>query len=56
MEKKEAENIKYHPIKSEDLWKVDVIREILEVKCRKLEIDDFNQDNLEDILTYLCTS
>ena len=56
VEKIDAENIEYHPIKSEDLWKVDVIREILEVKCRKLEIDDFNQDNLEDILTYLCTS
>ena len=56
VEKTDAENIEYHPIKSEDLWKVDVIREILEVKCRKLEIDDFNQDNLEDILTYLCTS
>ena len=56
MEKKEAENIKYHPIKSEDLWKVDVIQEIIEVKSRKLEIDDFNQDELEDILTSLCTS
>ena len=56
VEKIDAENIEYHPIKSEDLWKVDVIREILEVKSRKLEIDDFNQDNLEEILTYLCTS
>ena len=56
VEKTDAENIKYHPIKSEDLWKVDAIQEIIEVKSRRLEIDDFNQDELEDILTYLCTS
>ena len=56
VEKKDAENIEYYPIKGEDLWKVDAIQEIIEVKSRRLEIDDFNQDELEDILTHLCTS
>ena len=54
--KSDAENVEYHPIDKGDLWKVDAIKEILEVKSRKLEIDDFYPDELEDILTYLCTS
>ena len=56
VETKDAENVEYHPIKNEYLWKVDAIQEIIEVKSRRLEIDDFNKDELEYILTYLCTS
>ena len=56
VEKKDAENIHYHTLENEDIWKVDAIKEIIEVKSRRLEISDFDNDELEDILTYLCTS
>ena len=54
--KDDAESIEYHPIDKGDLWKVDAIKEIVEVKSRNLEIDDFQPEELENILTYLCTS
>ena len=56
VEKKDAENIHYHTLENEDIWKVDAIKEIIEVKSRRLEISNFDNDELEDILTYLCTS
>ena len=56
VEKEDAKNVEYHPIKNEDLWKVAAIQEVIEVKSRTLEIDDFSQNELEDKLTYLCTS
>ena len=56
VEKKDAESIHYHTLENEDIWKVDAIKEIIEVKSRRLEISDFDNDELEDILTYLCTS
>ena len=56
VEIEDAENVKYHLIRNEDLWKVAAIQEVIEVKSRTLEIDDFSQNELEDKLTYLCTS
>ena len=56
LDKKDAENVKYHPIDKGDIWKIDAIKEIVEAKRRRLEIEDFYPNELEDILTYLCTS
>ena len=54
--KKSTENVKYRPIDKADIWKVDAIKEIVEAKSRRLEIEEFYPDELEDILMYLCTS
>ena len=39
-----------------DMWKVDAIKEIIEVKNKMLNIDNFELEELEEILTHLCTS
>ena len=36
------ENIKYHPVKNEDKWKVYVIKECIDAKFGKCEIDGFS--------------
>ena len=56
LDKKDAENVKYYPIDKADIWKVDAIKEMVEVKSERLEIEDFYPDELEDILNDLCTS
>ena len=56
IEKKDADDIKYFPISQEDSWKTDVIKEILEVKSTTVEIDNFVENEIDCILTYLCTS
>ena len=56
VEKNDINEIEYFPISKEDSWKIDIIKEIIEVKSRNVEIDNFEEDELDNILTHLCTS
>ena len=56
VEKIDVKEIEYFPISKEDSWKVDVIKEIVEVKSTAIEIDNFEEEELDNILLYLCTS
>ena len=56
VKKDDAFKIEYFPIKETDSWRIDAIKEIVDVKTGILEIVDFEMEELEDILTYLCTS
>ena len=49
-------NLKYHPIQNEDKWKVSILQEILEIKHGNLGVDDFNYDELDEIVEFLCVS
>ena len=49
-------NLKYHPIQNADKWKVSILQEILEIKHGNLEVDDFNYDELDEIVEFLCVS
>jgi hypothetical protein len=39
-----------------DKWKVQFIREITDVKFNKLEVPNFSDEELDEILSHLCTS
>ena len=56
VKKDDAFKIEYFPINETDSWRIDAIKEIVDVKTGILEIVDFEMEELEDILTYLCTS
>ena len=56
VKKEDAYKIEYFPIKETDSWKIDAIKEIVDVKNKILNIADFALEELEEILTYLCTS
>ena len=56
VKKEDAYKIEYFPMDENDMWKVDAIKEIIEVKNKMLNIDNFELEELEEILTYLCTS
>ena len=56
VKKVDAEKIEYFPINEADRWKVNVIKEIIEVKNKHLDIANFELEELEEILTHLCTS
>ena len=49
------ENIKYHPVKNEDKWKVSVIKECIDAKFGKCEIDGFSTEELDEICGNLCS-
>ena len=49
-------DIEYHPVKNDDRWKVSVIKECIDVKFGRLDVDGFSADDLEEICYYLCIS
>ena len=45
----------YHPLSNEHKWKTNMIKEILKVRSGKVDIDDFDYDELSEILNHLCS-
>ena len=54
--RKDDDKIEYFPMDRVDSWKVEVIREIIDVKNQTAKIENFEVEELETILNYLCTS
>ena len=52
----DATFMKYHPIKDDEAWKVDLILEATEVKFGQLEVTEFKIEEMEEIIEYLCCS
>ena len=48
--------LEYHPVKSEDEWKVEMIKELISVRNGNLEIVGFDNDEQEETLNYLCSN
>ena len=53
-----GEKFKYVDIPEQELWKIDVIKELLELKWNESEIDnfDFDKTELDELLSDLCAS
>ena len=47
--------LEYHPVQDEDKWKIHIIKEILSVKSNTLEVKEFDDEDLSDILNHLCS-
>ena len=47
-------NIEYHPIQEDEKWKVSFIQELIEAKNSNLEVVDFTDDELDEIMEFLC--
>ena len=43
-------------IEEEDLWRVQLIKEITDIKFGLLHIDGFSEEECETILNFTCTS
>ena len=52
----DIENIQYAEISDENIWRVNLIREITDEKFNQLEINGFSEDECEEILQYACVS
>ena len=56
VKKEDADKIEYFPMNETDSWKVNAIQEIINVKNRTLDIGNFEVEEIEEILTQVCTS
>ena len=50
------DDIKYHPVRNEDKWKISVVQECIDAKFGKLNIDGFSVEELDEICSHLCVS
>ena len=46
--------LQYHPTLPGDKWKEGLVKEILDLRSNKLEIDGFDEEELECILENIC--
>ena len=50
----DIENINYADISDENQWRVNLIKEITDVKFDQLSIDGFSREECEEMLQYAC--
>ena len=53
---KDIDNIVYEEIPEGNMWRIDVIKEITDIKFGKLELDGFTHEECEEILKFACVS
>jgi len=48
-------NMKYFDIPEENRWRIEFVKEILNLKIDQLQIEGFHDDELNEIINFLCT-
>ena len=51
----DVDTLEYFKLDDDELWKISQIKEIINVKAGNLEVPGFEDDELDTLLSYLCT-
>ena len=51
-----SKELRYFPVPGNQLWRIDILKELLCVKRRFLAIDDFNLTQVSNMIDFLCTT
>ena len=52
----DVKKLKYHEVTQENVWKIDFIKELIAIKNNQASLNDFSKEELDVILTNLCTN
>ena len=52
----DAEQIEYCAVDEQNEWKIDVAKELLEVKSGTLQVDNFSFKEIDQMMSLICTS
>ena len=52
----DVSDVKYHPLKEEELWKVGLVKELNDTKFGKLELENFSEEEIDELICFACTS
>ena len=52
----DIDKIEYAKISEDDKWKIKIVKELIESRYRQLVVHEFYDDELSDIMNYVCTS
>ena len=55
LRRKDFDNLRYQPVSKEDEWKVNIAREIIDVKCGNLNINNMTTKEVGEMLYYIVT-
>ena len=50
------EDFEYHTVDDDEKWKIDLVKELIDVRHDELTVEGLDMDELEEILEYLCIS
>ena len=56
IEVKDIDKVEYSVVEPTKQWKVEMVRELIDVRATRLHVDNFTNDEVDEILEYLCTS
>ena len=48
--------IKYHEIDEKEAWRIDVVKELTDVKFGEAYVDGFSRKELDHILNFVCVT
>ena len=54
--KNDVDEFKYAEVPPDEKWWVGMVKEIVEIRNNNLEVDYFDEEELTEILHYICTS
>ena len=54
--KEDIKTLKYNECEPENAWKIIMVKELVEVRNDQLRVENFQNDELDEILTFLRTS
>ena len=54
LSKHDITELEYHPTTVDNKWKEAMVAELLEVRDNQLEVDGFVQEELDEMLEYIC--
>ena len=52
----DIEQIVYCPVEENDEWKIVFAKELVELQSGSLVLPNFDTDEIQEMLTYICTS
>ena len=52
----DIDKFEYSSVLPDNQWRVDMVREIIEARADELKIENFSEQELDDMMEYLCTS
>ena len=52
----DANTIEYEPVQLKDKWKVQLVKEITDIKFGEQVLENFPHDDLQKILDFICTT
>ena len=52
----DVEDVKYHQLDDSEKWKVPLIKELIDAKHGRIDIENLSFEEIDETLDFLCTS